>query len=426
MNSLVNYLIESSILMMLFYSLYYFLLRNQKTFNFNRFYLLGSTCLALMIPVLSLDFLTTQSNTLNQSLATIQDWQTSNLTITELGENPKYSLPVILFTSVFILGILSKLSRFILAFRNVWKLKKNHPIFMIGNTPVVQVSESIPPFSFLQYAFINTSIFNSDSFDQILAHEQVHIKQKHSYDLIFIELLACFYWFNPIIWMISRSIKESHEYIADQNIINYGYSSLAYQTLLLEQIVIRHSNKLMPHFNLSFIKKRITMMNTKKSKTLNFLKTGTVAFTALCLTFLSMNYHAFAKTKLSIQNNEFTIMLDTREINLKDGIDYSFIQSDDFKGYTTLSSKDKSPTPQTQLVYTLVGQVDGEVKVKGSVKVESIEDWKQVISLKDLLNNSAKGDILNIEIKGLYTQEEKAEKKARDERVISFMNIPIN
>ncbi len=426
MNSLVNYLIESSILMMLFYSLYYFLLRNQKTFTFNRFYLLVSTCLALVIPVLSLDFLSTQSDTLNRSIVTIQDWQTSNLTVTAFGEDPKYSLPVMILVSAFILGFLIKLSRFILAFRKVWMLKKNHPISMFGNTHVVQVSESIPPFSFLKYAFINTSVFNSDSFDQILAHEQVHIRQKHSYDLIFIELLACFYWFNPIIWMISRSIKESHEYIADQNIIDYGYSSLAYQTLLLEQIVIRHSNKLMPHFNLSFIKKRITMMNTKKSKTLNFLKAGTVAFAALSLTLFTVNYHAFAKTKLSIQNNEFTIMLDTREVTLKNGIDYSLINNDNFKGFTTISFKDKNPTPQTQLVYSLVGQVDGEFKVKGSVKVENIEDWTQIISIKDLIVNSEKGDMLNIEIKGLYTEEEKAEKKARDERVIRFINIPIN
>ena len=427
MNSLFNYLIESSILMILLYSLYYFLLRNQKTFTFNRFYLLGSTCLALVIPVLSLDFLTTQSDTLNQSIATIQDWQTSNLTITEFGEDPKYSIPVILFTSVFILGILFKLSRFILAFRKVWMLKKSNPIFMIGNTPVVQVSVSLPPFSFLRYAFINTSIFNSDSFDQILAHEQVHIEQKHSYDLIFIELLACFYWFNPIIWMISRSIKESHEYIADQNIINYGYSSLAYQTLLLEQIVIGHSNKLLPHFNLSFIKKRITMMNTKNSKTLNYLRIGTTTLSTLFLALVVMNCNSLITVpEITTQNDPFALMLDSREITLKDGIDYSLINNDNFKGFTTISFKDKNPTPQTQLVYTLVGQVDGEVKLKGSVKVEYIKDWTQIISIKDLLKNSVKGDMINIEIKGLYTQEEKAEKRARNERVISFMNIPIN
>jgi len=426
MNSLFNYLIESSILMMLFYSLYYLLLRNQKTFTFNRFYLLVSTSLTLIIPVLSLDFLTTQHGTFNRSIVSIQEWQTSNLNITEFGEGPGESLPVMLLVSVILLGFLIKLTRFVLAFRKVWMLKKNNPITIINKTPVVQVTESIPPFSFLHYAFINTSILNSDSFDQILAHEQVHIAQKHSYDLIFIELLACFYWFNPIIWMISKSIKASHEYIADQNIINYGYPSHEYQTLLLEQIVNRQSNNLMPHFNLSFIKKRITMMDTKKSKTLNTLMAGTVALASLCLALLAMNYHAFAETKLSIQDNKYTIMLDSREITLKDGIDYSLIHNDDFKGYTTISFKDKSPTPQTQLVYSLVGKVDGEFKVKGSVKVESIKDWTQIISIKDLLENSAKGDILNIEIKELYTKEEKAEKKANNERVISFLNIPIN
>lgn len=56
----------------------------------------------------------------------------------------------------------------------------------------------------------------------------------------------------------------------------------------------------------------------------------------------------------------------------------------------------------------------------------NIKDWTQIISIKDLLKNSVKGDMINIEIKGLYTQEEKAEKRARNERVISFMNIPIN
>lgn len=169
------------------------------------------------------------------------------------------------------------------------------------------------------------------------------------------------------------------------------------------------------------------MMNTKNSKTLNYLRIGTTTLSTLFLALVVMNCNSLiAVPEITTQNDPFALMLDSREINLKDGIDYSLINNDNFKGFTTISFKDKNPTPQTQLVYTLVGQVDGEVKLKGSVKVEYIKDWTQIISIKDLLENSVKGDILNIEIKGLYTEEEKAEKKARDERVISFMNIPIN
>ena len=102
-------------------------------------------------------------------------------------------------------------------------------------------------------------------FDQILAHERTHIQQKHSIDLIFVQLLAAFFWFNPVIWRLIKSLKTTHEYIADKKIINSGYSLVEYQTLLLKQLISNNSFGLVHNFNLSFIKKRITMMKNKKS-----------------------------------------------------------------------------------------------------------------------------------------------------------------
>jgi beta-lactamase regulating signal transducer with metallopeptidase domain len=140
-----------------------------------------------------------------------------------------------------------------------------YPHAEMDGVKIIKLPFPTAPFSFFRYVFVRDEMVGTPEFDHILAHERTHIQQKHSLDLIFVQLLAAFLWFNPVIWLLIKSLKTTHEYIADKKIINSGYSLVEYQTLLLKQLISNNSFGLVHNFNLSFIKKRITMMTHKKS-----------------------------------------------------------------------------------------------------------------------------------------------------------------
>ena len=96
-------------------------------------------------------------------------------------------------------------------------------------------------------------------------HEMEHIKQRHSIDLIIMELLLIIQWFNPFAWFIGRSIKTNHEFLADEGVLQNGFSKLDYQELLLTQATGIQVNDLTNNFNISLLKTRIIMMTKTRS-----------------------------------------------------------------------------------------------------------------------------------------------------------------
>jgi beta-lactamase regulating signal transducer with metallopeptidase domain len=288
MSSLILYLLESSAVLAFFYVLYILVLKRETFFSFNRFFLIGILVFSLLSPFLKFDFIPSNVVAVEQPIEEISkirlsyyeaiaDWEIENLSSTESlelsGENTSvfYSgiewakiIQTILFI-IYLVGIVACLSRTIWTLRGIWKMTRIYPNDIIDGVKVIKIPSPIAPFSFLNYVFVPNSLNNPPDFDQIMAHEKIHIEQRHSIDLIFVQLLAAFLWFNPLIWQLIKSLKTTHEYIADKKIINAGYSLVEYQSLLLRQLISNNSFGLVHNFNLSFIKKRITMMEIKKS-----------------------------------------------------------------------------------------------------------------------------------------------------------------
>ena len=166
---------------------------------------------------------------------------------------------------IYIVGVLICLSRTAWSIRWIVKILSNHPKIEDRGVKIVKLSHPTAPFSFLNYIFVHESFAGSEDFRQIVEHERTHIQEKHTYDLFYFQLVAVIFWFNPVVWLLLKSIKTTHEYIADRKIIESGYSVAEYQTLLLRQLISNNSYEFVHNFNLSFIKKRITMMTNKKS-----------------------------------------------------------------------------------------------------------------------------------------------------------------
>ena len=287
MDKVMLYLFESSLILASLYLLYVLALKKETFFNLNRFFLLAILICSLAFPFISVDFSSSGVKAIygpayefNQIRLSYHDvFKELSFERGELVQPDGHALSeesffvghgwrsalIYAFIALYISGVVFCLSKMAWSFWRIRRLIRKYPHRDMNGVTLVKVSNSVAPFSFMKYAFVSDELTNSPSFDQILQHEAVHVHQLHTLDLIFVQVCAAFFWFNPVIWFLVRSLKTVHEYIADRKIIDSGYSIVDYQTVLLDQLINNHSYEVVHNFNLSSIKKRLAMMSIPKS-----------------------------------------------------------------------------------------------------------------------------------------------------------------
>ena len=261
----------------LLYLIYYFLLRNEKTFRFNRFYLLSILVLAAIIPLVVVKT-TIIEIPYQEPLYNLIPGQIPETVLTTANIEEDHTLQInwlligqvtySLISFVFFL-------RFFLNLNAIRNLRKSGEEITFKELPLIQNPQVRTTFSFLSRVFVNKAEFKKEGLaDEIFDHEQVHIKQKHSLDIIFIELINCLIWFNPVVHFIRRNIKLNHEYLADAGVIAKSEDPNAYQLLLLN-----HTSKQMilnpllaSHLSYGETKQRFKIMFKTTNKTVAALK----------------------------------------------------------------------------------------------------------------------------------------------------------
>ncbi|HRQ51714.1 MAG TPA: M56 family metallopeptidase, partial [Agriterribacter sp.] len=133
------------------------------------------------------------------------------------------------------------------------------------------VNSRIIPFAFGKSIFMNRQLHDAKDMEDIIKHEFVHIRQKHSIDIIWAELLCVLNWYNPFVWWIRSSIKQNLEYLADKTVLQDGMDKKQYQYLLLK-VLGDHRFAIAQPFNFSSLKKRIAMMNKMQNTSIHLLK----------------------------------------------------------------------------------------------------------------------------------------------------------
>jgi beta-lactamase regulating signal transducer with metallopeptidase domain len=257
MNNFLLYMVESGICLGLFYLVYLVFLRRETFFAINRFYLMLSIPLSFLIPLINLPspFRTAPPTQQQNLFAPVSSAQTNSFGLVDI-------LWVIYLAGVglFLARFAYKITQLILLIR-----KNEHQKY--GRIHLVYIDEDSAPFSFFNFFFLNKSKISQHDLLRIIDHELVHINQHHTVDLIIIELLTIVEWFNPFVRPYKTSLKETHEYLADNHVIQQGCSRAKYQLLIFEQHVGVKLFEFVNNFNHSLIKRRITMMTKGKSKT---------------------------------------------------------------------------------------------------------------------------------------------------------------
>ena len=266
---MIQYILECIAFQLVFLLIYDLFLKKETFFQWNRVYLMGTYMVSLVLPWIKVEAFTTQLPE-NYSLYPEVLWDIDQTAITPLivEEKPFFSISLeyaILFLGM---GIASMLFGYKL-FR-IYRLRTNGELRYFEHFTRVVVKQSSVAFSFFKTIFLGDQLITKEH-QSIIEHELVHIKQKHSLDLMFFELMRILCWFNPLVYAYQSKIAELHEFIADSKVAKT--SRKEHYQLLLAQVFNTQKISFINQFSKkSLIKKRIVMLQKSKSNRILSLK----------------------------------------------------------------------------------------------------------------------------------------------------------
>ena len=302
---MIPYILHISILVACSYIFYKLFLEGETFFQLNRWVLLGCALLAFLLPFLEIPeewSLRTAETTINQpknvqenpvvvdfkqpkekieSKSSHQHLHNHNheaehgteisneevaAVLPKSAENPKDKaswseiLMYVYFVGVGIFALNFLIQLFVLFYKML-----TLPTIRDGRFKIVEMDKDKAPFSFWNRIFMNPSKYDWATYDQILQHEKIHVSERHTFDIILAELMVIVQWFNPFAWLYRKAVENNLEYLTDYKMLTKGTDPQSYQMNLLKITVPDLPMNLTTNYNQSFLKKRISMMNTKKS-----------------------------------------------------------------------------------------------------------------------------------------------------------------
>ena len=300
MNEALMFFLKVNIAIALFYLFYRLAFYNDTFWSTRRFYLVVSILLSVVYPFISFSGWLEKQEPMQVIMANYV--QLNEITVTNAPVNYLNFENVLLI--IYGLVTITLLIRMIVQLTSIlrWRLKGKRQILQ-GNE-IIAIDAIITPFSFFNTIFINPALHNEQETHQILTHEFTHARQLHSLDVLLSELMTVIFWINPAAWLLKREIRHNLEFLADNSVLKSGIDSKNYQYHLLQLSYQVPENQLINKFNISPLKKRITMMNQQKTKKAGILKYSLIVPLALALVLSSNAETLVNKAKNVISQKE--------------------------------------------------------------------------------------------------------------------------
>ncbi len=264
------YLLKVVCISGLLFLYYHFALRNKRFHYYNRFYLLMSVVISIIMPLLKLQWFTLFSN----SAQTIHLYKI----IYGGGENEvvfngntaiaweQISLYILAAISIVLLSVLC------IRIIKLRRLKNKYPVQQFTEFDFINTDIPAAPFSFLKDIFWRNDInLEDETGKQILQHEITHIRQKHSWDKLFMQFIMSFYWMNPFFHLIKKELYLIHEFIADEEAVKHADAD-AFAKMLLTARFGKFNFLPAQSIFYSSIKRRLTMLTTSKKPHFSYVR----------------------------------------------------------------------------------------------------------------------------------------------------------
>jgi len=297
------YILKSGAVLCVFYLVYRIFLRKETFVEFNRYFLNIGLIFSLIVPFLK------HKVYLNEIIV-------SNLSIPEILNT---SFGISIGTETYVLNLLSHLHylyitisivfiiRLIFSLNSFYRYIKPLEKHKKGDFVFIESVDANSPFSFMNNIVYNPELFSTSELGDILNHEKEHSRQKHSYDIILMEIYRAFNWLNPVAWLYKKAIVQNLEFLADTKAIKQANSRTNYQNTMLKLSIPSTQIQIANNFYDSIIKKRISLINTNKSKKLNLMK-SLLVIPAIIVFIFQFNSEIIA------QNNENSPIIMTEKI----------------------------------------------------------------------------------------------------------------
>ena len=282
MEAFALYLLKSIIWLSGFALVYVLFLRNERFFLLNRFFLITGIIISFIFPLISMNYIVMLPEALNNHEA--------NTVISgiQVPDNYKSNYFGLILLGLYLSGVIFVTSKIIKKSRSVLRVIQKAEVISSSPVKLIKTAEYTSSFSFFSYVFINPSITETEK-KEIVNHELVHVRQWHWFDLVLAELLCIIQWFNPVVYIYSRLIRQNHEYLADKIALQLTSDPAIYKATLLNQIIGSPVVSLANSFNYSLNKKRFNMMKNITTSPYRKLKVF------LILPVFAIIFYSFAK-----------------------------------------------------------------------------------------------------------------------------------
>ena len=271
---LLVYQLKVGLCLIAFYLLWKLLLSRETLHRFNRVLLLTVTILAFVLPWVKLTL--NQSSAVSDGIIDIEGL----LAIGSIEADSQSAATWNLIGFAYIIYMIGMVVLLLWHIYNGWNLRRllrqgTTERMPNGDRLHVMAAVDIAPFSYFRHIVISEHDMHEAS-EQILTHEQAHIRLGHSYDVLFMDVVLLFQWWNPAAWLLRGELKQVHEYEADEAVLEKGVDARQYQLLLIRKSVGDQLFSMANNLNYQSLKKRIRMMTTKRSSRWQQLRALTV------------------------------------------------------------------------------------------------------------------------------------------------------
>lgn len=391
------YLLKVIICSGILYGYYLLALRNRIFHYWNRYYLLAVILLSLLLPLISIPIVQEVKQTPNEAVKILEIVTTGDAYVQELNDGPtlhittgQYLALTYLLISLFFLFVMIR------TLIRIRQMIRHHKIQTIEDFFFINTSEKGTPFSFLRYIFWHEDIQPESAAGQhILKHEIAHVREKHTHDKLFLNLVLVVYWCNPFFWLIRREMAMIHEFIADKQSVDQQ-DTAAFAAMILQAAYPRHQFALTNNFFHSPIKRRLKMLIKSQNSRVTYI----TRLLALPLLLLVVAAFTLKPTRINENSNingakvekTWTFVIDAAHGGTDDGVATSEgLKEKELSLAIALKIKELNKNPAFNIILTRESDIFMNVREKVDFTMEQKPDGFVSIHINGAPTNQTNG-----------------------------------
>ena len=283
------YLLKVNVGIALFYAFYKLFCQRDTFFQWRRYALLSFLGISFLYPLIDIQNWIKEQPAMNE----LADYYAilmmdETLVVTpEATSTPQLPSLLTIGMYIYLIGVIALSLRFMVQLLSIFRMRWIGKSVYLNGQRIISLPSEANPFSFFGWIFIYLPQLDKESEDEILMHEQTHARQWHSVDVLLCETICIICWFNPFIWLLKTEMRLNLEYLADDKVTGSMHNHKQYQYHLLGLAYTDKKNYLYNNFNVSHLRKRIIMMNKKRTRMTGCIKYALFAPLAIALLMVS-------------------------------------------------------------------------------------------------------------------------------------------